>query len=104
MLSSSVVTGLCRQQTRDIVAMLKHAGRACEYILVNEDDFQFCPASLTTILYLIQKVASSEDFNCMKDFAWPIVFVTYSAAIRVSYGMNGILLPCKDIAALSSYL
>eukprot|EP00297_Palpitomonas_bilix_P012042 CAMPEP_0113910958 /NCGR_PEP_ID=MMETSP0780_2-20120614/27873_1 /TAXON_ID=652834 /ORGANISM="Palpitomonas bilix" /LENGTH=330 /DNA_ID=CAMNT_0000907289 /DNA_START=397 /DNA_END=1389 /DNA_ORIENTATION=+ /assembly_acc=CAM_ASM_000599 len=77
-----------RQQTRDIVKMMQTVKKSCRYILLNEDDFKFCPASVFTSLYLIQKVSRGEDFN----------------SIRISYGMNGIIMPCKDIDGFSDYL
>jgi hypothetical protein len=87
-----------RQQTRDVVAMMRaalHVGSSfdaasaptCENMLLMEDDFELCPGSLPLIKHAIQK-AQRDSFS----------------GIRVGIAGNGIIIPCADVMPLTSYL
>ena len=81
-----------RQQTRDLVDLISHpsVAGASEYYLFSEDDMRFCEHSIVALRYLINKAGyyRSDWF-----------------AIRVSYGMNGILMHNgKDLKAFAGYL
>jgi hypothetical protein len=81
-----------RQQTRDLADLISHASvaGASEYYLFSEDDMRFCEHSIVALRYLINKAGyyRSDWF-----------------AIRVSYGMNGILMRNgDDLHAFAGYL
>ena len=78
-----------RQQTRDVVSALSQSYRTCENLLLLEDDFILCPGALEAIERLVHKATSlREDWT----------------AVRVSYGMNGVVMKCADIPAFANYL
>lgn len=80
-----------RQQTRDVVALLRHANRRSDYYLFLEDDMRFCPYMLLAFQYLIDK-SNAYHPNWL--------------AIRASYGMNGLFMRNNngDLAVFAEYL
>lgn len=87
-----------RQQTRDVVALMRAAlqvGNAfsasaaptCENMLLMEDDFELCPGGLTLVKHAINKAQRD---------AW--------SGIRVGIAGNGIIIPCSDVMPLTRYL
>lgn len=94
-----------QKQTRDVVALLKLAASThrSRYVLIMEDDFALCPHGLSTIHYLLDKATR---------------FFPRWITIKISYGMNGILMKNEvnvdgtgstqpgrgDVAAFADYL
>lgn len=80
-----------RQQTRDIVALLRHSSKRSDYYLFLEDDMRFCPYMLLTLQYVIDK-SNAYHPNWL--------------AIRASYGMNGIFMRNNngDLAVFAEFL
>ena len=80
-----------RQQTRDIVSLLKHSNKRSDYYMFLEDDMKFCPYMLLTFQYIIDK-SNAYHPNWL--------------AIRASYGMNGLFMRNNngDLAVFASYL
>jgi hypothetical protein len=82
-----------RRQTRDIAALLRDPavsgpGRS-ETVMLMEDDFLLCPQGMNAVHHLIQK--SNQIFP-----SWIMA--------RLSYGMNGLLMPAADVPVLAAYL
>eukprot|EP01132_Coremiostelium_polycephalum_P006674 gene6674-8256_t len=78
-----------RQQTLDIVSLFKKVKGKSDYILFIEDDFPFCPSSLSIFNYIIKK-------SNIYDPNWNI--------IRTSFGMNGLIIKSSEIELLEKYL
>jgi hypothetical protein len=80
---------LVRKQTRDLVKVMTLSINKSSYYLFLEDDMTLCSSGYITLSYLINK-ASRYHPNWL--------------AIRLSYGMNGIIMNSHDLPAFSSYL
>lgn len=78
-----------RQQTRDVVAMLKKAKDMAAHVLIAEDDFVLCPHALRALHYYLDK---ANRYNPQ----W--------IGLRVSYGLSGFLFKSSDVTMLASYL
>ena len=79
-----------RQQTRDVAsALLTLAPWAQQYFVLLEDDWVLCEGALDAIQYLLRKSA---------------IYQPRWAALRFSYGLNGIALHAADIAPLATFL
>lgn len=80
-----------RQQTRDIVSVLKQSVGRSDYYLFLEDDMRFCPYMLLLFQYIINK-SNAYHPNWL--------------AIRASYGMNGIFMRNNngDLEQFANYL
>ena len=77
-----------RQQTRDFVSLLRAAAeRGAEHLLTMEDDFLACPQLFGTLRHVLAEAAGRE---------W--------AAVRVSYGLAGVVLRGADLLPLSAYM
>ena len=78
-----------RQQTRDFAALLEVAAGRADYLMTMEDDFLACPKMMGTLQYVVDKAhAVAGDW----------------AAVRVSYGLAGVLLRGKDVPPLAAYM
>merc|ERR1712070_97104 len=78
-----------RQQTCDVVTLIKQATARSRYFMFMEDDFETCPNAMEAIQYVIDK-ANKYQPNWL--------------AIRVSYGMNGIIMKSEDAMAFAEFL
>ena len=81
-----------RQQTRDVARLTRgvHSRfRQTPYVLLIEDDFVLCDAALPKILGLLSPTAGIE-------LDW--------SAIRLSYGLCGIVFQRKDLLAFADYI
>jgi hypothetical protein len=86
-----------RQHTVDIVTMLKMVlskfgpgnEATCDYFLFMEDDFVMCDSMFEATLHAIRK---SSAYNP----SW--------SGLRISFGLNGLLVPCGDLPALSTFM
>ena len=85
-----------RQQSRDLVALFQHVlalppSARGDLLLLMEDDFVPCEGMIDMVARVVPRVASA-------DAQW--------LALRISYGMNGIVLPAgeDDVGAFSRYL
>jgi len=78
-----------RKQTCDLISLMELAANTSEYYMFMEDDFHVCPHFLRATHYVIEKA------NLVKP-NW--------LGIRVSYGMNGIIMRSSDLRLLASYL
>ncbi|XRB19636.1 glycosyl transferase containing protein [Pseudoscourfieldia marina] len=81
-----------RKQTLDVLSLMRYIFRGPKpsYYMFFEDDFKACPHSLRAVHYVIDKV------NVLHANKW--------LGIRVSYGMNGIVLRADDVSLLDTYL
>ena len=79
-----------RRQTADVARMLRAlAPRTTAYLALLEDDWLLCEGGLRALLYLEAKASLYRP-------DW--------AALRFSYGLNGILLRSADAPALAAFL
>lgn len=78
-----------RRQTRHFAVLLNHVANESDYFLTMEDDFIACPSILPTIAHIIYKA-----HHWVGDWI----------AIRVSYGLAGVLLRGKDLSALAAHV
>ena len=81
------------QLNLDFLLYFNHTAHHCasnmiEYVLLMEDDFVWCPLGLQHLLRAT-RIANRRFVN------W--------AAMRISYGMNGVLLRCADLPALYQF-
>jgi hypothetical protein len=79
-----------RQQTRDIASLVLSAAGKSKYFMFTEDDMKLCPHGLNVIRYALHRVTAS-----YKD-----TFI----AMRMSFGMNGIIMHGRDIKPFAEYL
>jgi hypothetical protein len=78
-----------RQQTRDIAALMSKSEGYSSFYLFTEDDMELCSHGLLAAQYMLNKAEHySPDFM----------------TIRASYGMNGIFMRNRDMAAFRDYL
>lgn len=80
---------LVRKQTRDLVKVLKLSFDKSSFYMFLEDDMLLCSFGYVTLSYLINK-SSKYHPNWL--------------AIRLSYGMNGIIMHSKDLETFGNYL
>jgi len=84
------VVARTKRQTADVARMLRAlAPRASAYLALLEDDWLLCEGGLRALLYLEAKASLYRP-------DW--------AALRFSYGLNGILLRSADAPALAAFL
>jgi hypothetical protein len=76
-----------RKQTRDLVSLLQHNSvmKTSEYYLFSEDDMRLCEHGLIALRYLINRAT---------------FFRKNWLAVRISYGMNGILMRNNAVSSL----
>ena len=74
-----------RKQTADLVILAELAMAESEYFLWLEDDFRTCPHALQALRYALQR-ADETNPNWL--------------AVRMSYGMNGVLMRSADVPPL----
>jgi len=78
------------EQSRDVVSMLRAAGvAAAQHVLLVEDDFMLCPNGLLALYYFLRKATATAA-------EW--------LALRVSYGLNGVIVKGADAAALAAHI
>jgi len=98
MASSTTYPGIYRttnpkdiQLSNDFLALLQYimnnGGLCKKFVLLNEDDFQWCPRAASH-LFLVLKQFETKEF----------------AAIRVSFGFSGLILQCKDLQVIHDYM
>ncbi|KFM29335.1 Alpha-1,3-mannosyl-glycoprotein 4-beta-N-acetylglucosaminyltransferase C [Auxenochlorella protothecoides] len=80
-----------RKQTCDLIALLRHAAPLSRYYFFMEDDFEVCPFALRALHTAAVKANAQRESK-----GW--------VALRVSYGMNGVLMHNADIPDLVDYL
>ncbi|KAK9919149.1 hypothetical protein WJX75_009727 [Coccomyxa subellipsoidea] len=80
-----------RKQTCDLITLLETSLPMSHYYLFMEDDFRLCPNGVRIIHYLVAKLNAAPETR-----QW--------LSVRLSYGMNGILLPNAHLSSLSQYL
>ena len=90
--------GAVRAQTRDVVAILRSARDLVpklgfKYYLFMEDDFLPCQNTFIGLHYLISRAAG---LSLSSGHHW--------AALRASYGLNGIVVQAQDVGKVSQYL
>ncbi len=78
-----------RRQTCHLAALLDAAAPRGRHYLFMEDDFDTCGHALRALQYVAQKAHARAP-------SW--------VALRVSYGMNGILMRAPDLPPLAAYL
>jgi len=78
-----------RQQTIDVVQMIRLVAPRSKYFMFMEDDFETCHNAIPAIQYVIDK-ANGYEPNWL--------------ALRVSYGMNGIIIKSTDALDFANYL
>ena len=78
-----------QRQALNLAFMLSRQFSRSKYLLIMEDDFVLCTGALRLILCII-RAASRVNHD------WK--------AMRISYGMNGVLLQNKDVPSLVTYL
>jgi hypothetical protein len=78
-----------RRQTCHLASLLDAAAPRGAHYLFMEDDFATCGHALRALQYASQKAT-------LRAPSW--------LALRVSYGMNGILMKANDVAPLTAYL
>lgn len=83
------------QQNLDIISLLTHVQSAhCEsesqgVVMLMEDDFEWCPMSMQHLHRVLRLFQNSS---------------TAPTAVRVSFGLNGLLLSCSNIHQYVSYM
>ncbi|CAK0787359.1 hypothetical protein CVIRNUC_010579 [Coccomyxa viridis] len=80
-----------RRQTCDLITLLEMAEPLSHYYLFMEDDFRVCPYAIRIMDYIVRKLNAVPSTA-----AW--------LAVRLSYGMNGILITVKNLPSLISYM
>ena len=84
--------GLTKRQTVDVARMLlAFQTRSSRYLVLMEDDWLLCDGGMDALRYLITKASLYHGAN-----NW--------AALRFSYGLNGILVQTSDILPLAKFL
>ena len=79
-----------RQQTRDIASLVLSAAGKSKYFMFTEDDMKLCLHGLNVIRYALHRVTAS----------YRDTFI----AMRMSFGMNGIIMHGRDIKPFAEYL
>ena len=61
----------------------------CDYFMFMEDDFVLCDKTMEAVSHALAKSSAySPDWS----------------ALRISYGLNGLIVPCKDLAAMKDFM
>lgn len=82
--------GATKRQTVDVARMLLALeGHTAEHLVLMEDDWLLCDGGMDALLYLLAKAS---------------IYRPDWAALRFSYGLNGILLRRDDLSAFASFL
>ena len=82
--------GATKRQTVDVARMLLALQpHASSYLVLMEDDWLLCDGGMDAIRYLLAKAS---------------IYRPDWAALRFSYGLNGILLPSADLSAFAAFL
>jgi len=79
-----------RKQSCDILNLLKAADRASRYFMFMEDDFETCPHALYHLHYALRKLNSQQQGR-------------HWLGLRVSYGMNGVLVRGEDMHRFAEF-
>ncbi|KAG2389287.1 hypothetical protein C9374_013847 [Naegleria lovaniensis] len=89
----SAISASTVRQTSDFIHLIRNVHKKSKYLLIVEDDFLVCELTLTTLIHIIHK--ANARFG--KD-GW--------AAIRVSSGLNGIIMrnDNNDISTFADHL
>ena len=90
--SSDIPGSVGRQHTCDIVTQLTtviEKWPTCDYFMFMEDDFVLCDRAMEAISHVISK---SDRYS--PDWS----------ALRVSFGLNGMVVPCKDLPAMRDFM
>ena len=95
-----------RAQTIDVAALLRSArrrsrtpgggGLAFSYYLFLEDDFLPCRDALLGLWYLVRRAEGADGTAASAVSSW--------AALRASFGLNGILVHASDLSAIEAHL
>ena len=115
-----------RQQTRDFVSLLRlAAGRGAAHLLTMEDDFLACPLLFVTLGYVLGKAHATQRDPSPSPSPSPDPSPSPNpypnpypnpnpdqahamqrdwAAVRVSYGLAGVLLRGDDLLPLAAYV
>lgn len=80
-----------RRQTCDLIELMEMAQPVAHYYLFMEDDFRMCPHTMRLLPYILAKL------NAMPS-------VQKWLGLRISYGMNGILLRSEDLKSFATYM
>jgi len=78
-----------RQQTCDVITLIRMVAPRSKYFMFMEDDFETCHNAIQAIFYATDK-ANAYSPNWL--------------ALRVSYGMNGIVMKSEDALLFADYL
>ena len=79
-----------KRQTADVARMLLAVERLSHaHVILMEDDWLLCEGALDAIRYLLAKAT---------------IYQTDWAALRFSYGLNGILMHARDLPAMARFL
>eukprot|EP00002_Diphylleia_rotans_P000860 TRINITY_DN10465_c0_g2_i1.p1 TRINITY_DN10465_c0_g2~~TRINITY_DN10465_c0_g2_i1.p1 ORF type:complete len:289 (+),score=51.48 TRINITY_DN10465_c0_g2_i1:457-1323(+) len=78
-----------RKQSLDVSTLLDYASGKSSYYLFMEDDFELCSHGMKAINYVMDKAT-------LLPLDWSI--------IRISYGLNGVIMKGQDVAIFSKYL
>ncbi|KAL0482695.1 hypothetical protein AKO1_014372 [Acrasis kona] len=80
-----------RQQNADVISFIKHAVHFInfDHFLFMEDDFVTCGDMPYEVLRVIDELAKQDENNC---------------GFRVSYGMNGLVFPRRDLVNFIDYV
>lgn len=79
-----------RQQTCDVVSLIRTVAPRAKHFMFMEDDFETCQNALRAIQYAMEKVYQYQGDNWI--------------ALRVSYGMNGIIMKSETALEFADYL
>ncbi|KAA6429434.1 MAG: hypothetical protein FRX49_00828, partial [Trebouxia sp. A1-2] len=83
--------GSVRRQTCDLIELMEMAQPIAHYYLFMEDDFRMCPHTMRLLPYMLAKLNAMPSAQ-----KW--------LGLRVSYGMNGILLRSEDLKSFATYM
>ena len=61
----------------------------CDYFMFMEDDFEMCDGTMEAIQHALKKSA---------------VYSPNFSGLRISFGLNGFIVPCKDLPAMSEFM
>jgi len=80
-----------RKQTRDLLNLMEAAAGESHFFMFMEDDFETCPHAMRYLHYALQRLNSIDKYK-----SW--------LALRVSYGMNGIVIRDEDLSRFSVHV
>ena len=90
--SSDVPGHVARQQTCDVVSMMRRAVKefpTCRWYMFMEDDFVMCDSALKALRHA---AAKADAYNP----GW--------SGLRISFGLNGVVVPCKDVPKMADFM